>query len=72
MVENITSPEASNRFPSSDVQATLPVPCQNLIGSGKKSAAELHEEFGQAISSHFAQQDVDPEAYPASLNGGGG
>ena len=70
VVANITSPEASNRFPNSDVQAILHILCQNLIDSGEKSAAELHEELDNAIVMHFAQQDIDPEAYPQSSDGG--
>ena len=70
VVANITSPEASNRFPNSDVQATLHILCQNLIDPGEKSAAELHEELDNAIIMHFAQQDIDPEVYPPSSDGG--
>ena len=54
------------------MQAILNILCQNLIDSGEKSAAELHEELDDAIVMHFAQQDIDPEAYPASSDGGEG
>ena len=56
--------------PNSDVQAILHIWCQNLIDSGETSAAERHEELDDAIVMHFAQQDIDPEAYPPSLDVG--
>lgn len=52
------------------MQAILHILCQNLIDSGGRSAAELHEELDNAIVMHFAQQDIDPEAYPPSSDGG--
>lgn len=58
VVADITSPEASNMFPNPYVQAILHILCQNLIDSGEKSAAELHEEPDDAIVMHFAQQDT--------------
>ena len=70
VVANITSPEASKKFPNSDVQAILHILCQNLTDSGEKPAAEPHEELGNAIVMQFAQQDIDPEAYPPSSDGG--
>ena len=40
----------------------------NLIDSGEKSPGKLHEELDNACT--LPNQDIDPEAYPPSSDGG--